>query len=169
MADERRQEPISYFFAKRTRSQSDQSDVVQSTDSEILSSENQVEYNSASEAEENLTVSTIQQERADLTFPEIWTVEIWEDKKKAYPWLSCESGKLGCTICSSVAKLGTFKTQIVSLLKEWCSHSVTFNGDTRKAKLSSLRKNVLSIQSRKPTKVQLKLKKVQKKNLLRQL
>ena len=119
-ADKRRQEPINYFFAKRTRSQSDQSDVVQSTDSKILSSENQVECYSASEAEEDLTVSTNQQERPDLTFPEIWTVETWEDKKKVYPWLSCESGKLDCTICSSVVKLGAFKTQGVSLSKEWC-------------------------------------------------
>ena len=37
-----------------------------------------------------------------LDIPEIWTAEMWKEKRKTYPWLICEKGKLGCSICSKV-------------------------------------------------------------------
>ena len=113
-----------------------------------------------------MTVSTNQQERADLTFPKIWTVEIWEDKKKSYSWLSCESRKLGCTIRSSVVKLGAFKTQGVSLSKEWCSHSVTTHGKTRTAMLSCLRKKCFKHLKSQPHQVATEIEKSAKEGSL---
>lgn len=43
------------------------------------------------------------------SWPSIWTQEMWERKKGAFPWLDCCNGKLGCKICKEVVQLGAFK------------------------------------------------------------
>lgn len=76
-------------------------------------------------------------------WPSIWTREMWDHKKDAFPWLDCQNGKLGCTLCKQVSHLGAFKKERLALTsKEWCSFTVTFNGSTKSAQLTSLRKKI---------------------------
>ena len=72
--------------------------------------------------------------------PSIWTDKMWVEKQQLYPWLLCKNGKLGCNFCASAKDLGPQRTQGIYLSKEWQTISVTYNGLSQKAKLSSLRK-----------------------------
>lgn len=75
-------------------------------------------------------------------WPSIWTQEMWERKKAAFPWIDCKEGKLGCKICFEVIRLGAFKKEHVSLSREWRSYQVTCYGSNRTDQLKSLRKKI---------------------------
>ncbi|XP_050516420.1 E3 SUMO-protein ligase KIAA1586-like [Diabrotica virgifera virgifera] len=75
-------------------------------------------------------------------WPSIWTIDMWERKKEAFPWLGCKNGSLGCTLCSTVSHLGAFKKERTSISKEWCTFAITFNGSSKSAQLTSLRKKI---------------------------
>lgn len=75
-------------------------------------------------------------------WPSIWTIDMWERKKEAFPWLGCKNGSLGCTLCSNVSHLGAFKKERTSIFKEWCTFAITFNGSSKSAQLTSLRKKI---------------------------
>lgn len=80
-------------------------------------------------------------------WPSVWTLEMWQQKKEAFPWLDCKEGKLGCSICKNISNLGAFKTERSSISNEWRSYSITFNGKTKTAQLTSLRKKIFDHKS----------------------
>jgi len=75
-----------------------------------------------------------------ISWPDILTVEMWENKLKTYPWLICGSGKIGCKICSNATNLGLLKAHGLKVSREWSTTSVDFSGRSRSTQLSSLRK-----------------------------
>ncbi|XP_076829399.1 E3 SUMO-protein ligase KIAA1586-like [Brachyhypopomus gauderio] len=77
----------------------------------------------------------------DKSYPDIWTMDQWTEKKKSFPWLDCREGKLGCKICESV-DLSIHKPQGVSIAAEWKKFSVTYYGNSQQSKLASLRKKI---------------------------
>lgn len=89
----------------------------------------------------------LKEEIADCKWPIIWTQEMWERKKEAFPWLDCKDGKLGCSTCNHVSHLGAFKTERSSISNEWRSYLITFNGKTKTAQLTSLRKKIFDHKS----------------------
>jgi hypothetical protein len=38
-------------------------------------------------------------ESREGSWPSVWTIEMWQEKKRDYPWLYCISGRIGCTYC----------------------------------------------------------------------
>lgn len=76
-------------------------------------------------------------------WPEIWSEEMWERKKTAFPWIDSKEGKLGCKICSNVGSLGAYKKEHVALSHEWRSYKVCFYGSNRPNQLKSLRKKII--------------------------
>lgn len=80
-------------------------------------------------------------------WPSVWTREMWERKKEAFPWLDCREGKLGCSICKNISNLGAFKTERSSISNEWRCYLITFNGKTKTAQLTSLRKKIFDHKS----------------------
>lgn len=88
----------------------------------------------------NMTLKKNEDQIGVSDIPEIWTAEMWEEKRKIYPWLVCERGKLGCSICSKVGSLGVEKTRGLNISIEWSSSLVGFHGKTRSVHLASLRK-----------------------------
>jgi hypothetical protein len=91
--------------------------------------------------------NALKQEINVCQWPNVWTQEMWKRKKEAFPWLDCKEGKLGCRICNHVSNLGAFKTERSSISNEWRSYSITFNGKTKTAQLTSLRKKILDHKS----------------------
>lgn len=75
-------------------------------------------------------------------YPDIWTLNIWHEKKTTYPWLVCKAGKLGCSTCSALSNLSVYKSPGVVISPEWSGCNVNYNGSNRKAQLSSLRKKI---------------------------
>ena len=75
-----------------------------------------------------------------LDIPEIWTAEMWKEKRRTFPWLICEKAKLGCSICSTMGSLRVIKTRGFSISIEWSSSLIGFHGKTRSVQLASLRK-----------------------------
>ena len=88
----------------------------------------------------NMTLKENEDQIGVPDIPEIWTAEMWEEKRRIYPWLICEKGKLGCLICSKVGSLRVVKTQGLSISIEWGSSLIGFHGKTRSVQLASLRK-----------------------------
>ncbi|XP_058841147.1 E3 SUMO-protein ligase KIAA1586-like [Acipenser ruthenus] len=75
-------------------------------------------------------------------WPNIWSSEVWEEKKQLYTFLDCADGNLGCRVCRRVSALSVLKSQGVSLSSEWKNYSVGYNGKTREQQLRSLRKKI---------------------------
>lgn len=81
-------------------------------------------------------------DKPTYSWPSIWTAEMWERKKNVFPWLDCRHGKLGCKICKEVGQLGAYKEERISISKEWHSYLVSYNGSSKTAQLTSLRKKI---------------------------
>lgn len=75
--------------------------------------------------------------------PDCWTSDIFRQKKQQYPWLICQSKKLGCLTCQKVKSVGPnaggSQTHVVN---EWSKVKVTVYGATRAAQLQALRKKI---------------------------
>lgn len=106
------------------------------TTCELLIPENVICCNS------NSSVSTLPSSVYQQPWPDVWDAETWTTKKKTYPWLDCENGKLGCKLCSKVGNTGCYKSQGVSLSSVWKDFDVSYYGNDRQAKLKSLRKKI---------------------------
>lgn len=74
---------------------------------------------------------------------EIWTEEMWKNKKEAYPWLDAKDGKLGCKVCSCISDLSVFKAQGSWMGDEWRTYRITHSGTDKSTMLTSLRKKIL--------------------------
>ncbi|GBM05312.1 hypothetical protein AVEN_46856-1 [Araneus ventricosus] len=102
-------------------------------------------------------------------WPCIWIREMCDRKKDAFPWLDCQNGKLGCTICKKISHLGAFtKERIGSTSKEWFSFTVSFHGSTKSSQLAHFfkKKKFLSTNSQEVTRQQ---KPYQQRQKLKQL
>ena len=64
------------------------------------------------------------------------------NKKRSYPWLLMEHGKLGCSTCRNTSTFGPEKTQGVHLSSAWVSCSISSYGQTRKQRLRAIRKKI---------------------------
>jgi hypothetical protein len=80
-------------------------------------------------------------ENLNAPWPDIWSHEVWKNKKKDYPWLTCRDGKLGCDICSKVS-ISVHKRPGVAISAEWAQCCISYYGQSREAKLTSLRKKM---------------------------
>ncbi|KAG8180548.1 hypothetical protein JTE90_018168 [Oedothorax gibbosus] len=97
-----------------------------------------------SEASTSFVLSTpeIPTEPENVSWPDVWTNEMWNEKRKLYPWLNSSNGKIGCGYCASIKNLGSLKSQGVAISKEWASTTVCCYGSDRGKKLTSLRKKI---------------------------
>ena len=74
--------------------------------------------------------------------PDIWKESQANSFRATHSWLTFINGKLGCTVCRRVGRLGPCKTQGNKMAHEWSSCSVTYNGQCRQRQLNSLRKKI---------------------------
>lgn len=76
--------------------------------------------------------------------PTVWTKDIYLAAKQKKPWLICEGGYLGCTVCRSVKAFGNVEKQGrgVNISAKFADCKVEFNGTNRKTQLASLRKKL---------------------------
>lgn len=89
------------------------------------------------------SISTYNDNDSDeVSWPNIWSAEMWLEKKRQFPWLLSESRKLGCSFCNKIQHLGVSKTRGVNISKEWSSTSVSYYGKDKKSQLTSLRKKI---------------------------
>ena len=88
----------------------------------------------------NMSLKENEGQAGVLDIPEVWTAEMWKEKRRTYSWLICEKGKLGCSMCSKVGSLPVMKTQGLNISIEWSSSLIGFHGKTRSVQLASLRK-----------------------------
>ena len=79
---------------------------------------------------------------SDASLPDCWDHNQWAQFKEKYPWLSTDSGRLGCKLCSEVKLLGVLTSQGVSMSKEWMTGSITACGPTKASQLTSLRRKI---------------------------
>lgn len=86
---------------------------------------------------------TSKDKQSQTQWPAIWTEDMWDRKKAAFPWIDSKEGKLGCKICFEVNNLGAFKKEHVSLSREWRSYQVSCYGSNRTNQLKSLRKKIV--------------------------
>ncbi|KAK9745505.1 hypothetical protein QE152_g6843 [Popillia japonica] len=61
-------------------------------------------------------------------WPSIWSSDMWERKREAFPWLDCKNG--------------AFKKERTSISKEWSTFTITFSESNKSAQLTSLRKKI---------------------------
>lgn len=90
----------------------------------------------------SLPTSTPNSSNSTCSWPSIWTEDMWERKKAAFPWLDSIEGKLGCTTCKKVVHLVAFKKECASISKEWTANLISHNGSDKAAQLTSLRKKI---------------------------
>ena len=89
------------------------------------------------------TIATSGSASGEIRIPDIWSPDMWESKKKDYPWLFCQDGTLGCLICQKVSCLSLHKRRGVYITTEWSGGLVNYYGDTKEARLKSLRKKIV--------------------------
>ncbi|KAJ8879718.1 hypothetical protein PR048_020326 [Dryococelus australis] len=75
-------------------------------------------------------------------WPSVWTEEIWNHKRYAFPRIDCKNEKLGYKLCSEVSCLRAFEKERIAISKKWHSYNVTYNGSSRATQLTSLRKKI---------------------------
>ena len=76
--------------------------------------------------------------------PECCTSTKFREKKKYYPWLICQSKKLGCLTCQKMKVVGpsTGGSSQLHIADEWSNVKVTAYGANRAAQLQSLCKKI---------------------------
>jgi hypothetical protein len=128
--------PLLSFFSKQNKNKGEASSLGTTTTPLPVPSDHETET-----AVSSSILVTPDSEKVSK-WPSIWSQDMWERKKEAFPWLDCKNGLLGCTLCSQVSHLGAFKKERVSVSKEWCAYTVNFNGSNKSAQLTSLRKKI---------------------------
>lgn len=145
----KKQKTLTSFFSRGTIQSSCESSTFASRDANTLLKPGESSFVQHTETEgicvidNSLSVPSSSTEDSTISrWPSIWTEEMWERKKNAFPWLDCINGKLGCNVCKEVAQLGTFKKERMSISKEWRLFLITFNGSSKTSQLTSLRKKI---------------------------
>lgn len=117
------------FFTKQNKDRSDQSEASASGRTSTLPVPTHDERGlPATTVSSHNSSSLITPDTENVSkWPSIWSQDMWERKKEAFPWLDCRNGLLGCTLCSQVSHLGAFKKERTSISKNWCAFTVTYN------------------------------------------
>ena len=66
----------------------------------------------------------------------------YEQFKSKNEWLYAQHGKLGCTPCHEVKKLGLMASRGVNIASQWAEGKIAPFGDSRDVQLLSLRKKI---------------------------
>lgn len=76
-------------------------------------------------------------------WPSVWDIQMWQEKKRTYPWLCSANGLLGCEYCREARSLGILAQSGMKLSKQWCDCAVDDGGNSKKSsRLTSLRHKI---------------------------
>ncbi|XP_003740100.1 E3 SUMO-protein ligase KIAA1586 [Galendromus occidentalis] len=81
-------------------------------------------------------------EEGDGTWPEVWTQDMWMDRRAKHHWLSSKKRKLGCRYCFRVKYMGYPVGDNIGLSTEWINYLITCSGESREQRLKSLRNKI---------------------------
>lgn len=134
----KRQASIGELFAKKTKQPSPESPADEC--SAIVSAPN----SSASVAPPSVQQDNCDCEKKEYAWPACWTRDQWLYFSNENEWLTCNNGKVGCSVCAEVGSLGVNRIVKGKLLlsKEWTSCSVGPYGDNKDKQLASMRKKI---------------------------
>jgi len=115
------------------------------TETNVISSEEDAEQGRLQRTTEHGGAAVTAEEDAvgviSTDIPDCWSLEQYNEKKTAYPWLTSSEGLLGCLTCREARSLPRNTSRFSC---EWAECRVSAFGDSKPVKQQSLRKKIWS-------------------------